>query len=181
MPDYETISATEAMRLAKDVSGMTVDEISKASGITVGIIRQYLERDGGYNPAIDKVPALCRAMGNNILIQWIMAQADTRAAHNDIPPATSRAEVLTAVARVSATLGDAQRRLADSELRGIDPECARDVRGLMSDVIEDCRVVMAKLLPIAKYRDRSQCEPLLSKVHHDSEAKRPKSWWRFWS
>ena len=149
MPDYETISATEAMRLAKDVSGMTVEEISKASKIPAGIIRQYLERDGGYNPAIDKIPVLCRAMGNNILIQWIMAQADTRALC-DIPPATSRAEVLTAVARVSATLGDAQRRLADSELSGIDPECARDVRGLMNDVIEDCRVVMAKLLPIAQ-------------------------------
>lgn len=179
MPDYETISATEAMRLAKDVSGMTVDEISKASGITVGIIRQYLERDGGYNPAIDKIPTLCRAMGNNILIQWIMAQADTRAAHNDIPPATSRAEVLTAVARVSATLGDAQRRLADSELSGIDPECARDVRGLMNDVIEDCRVAMAKLMPIAQFRDRTRCYPLLSKAHSGSECRKP--WWRFWS
>ena len=179
MPDYETISATEAMRLAKDVSGMTVEEISKASKIPAGIIRQYLERDGGYNPAIDKIPTLCRVMGNNILLSWIQAQADPRALC-DIPPATSRAEVLTAVARVSATLGDAQRRLADSELSGIDPECARDVRGLMNDVIEDCRVVMAKLLPIAKYRDRSQCEPLLSKVHQDSDAKRPKSWWRFW-
>ena len=157
---------------------MTVEEISKASKIPAGIIRQYLERDGGYNPAIDKIPTLCRAMGNNILIQWIMAQADTRAAHNDIPPATSRAEVLTAVARVSATLGDAQRRLADSELSGIDPECARDVRGLMNDVIEDCRVVMAKLLPIAQFRDRTRCYPLLSKAHNGSEYRKP--WWRFW-
>ena len=178
MPDYETMSATEAMRLAKDVSGMTVEEIFKASKIPAGIIRQYLERDGGYNPAIDKIPTLCRVMGNNILLSWIQAQADPRALC-DIPPATSRAEVLTAVARVSATLGDAQRRLADSELSGIDPECARDVRGLMNDVIEDCRVVMAKLLPIAQFRDRTRCYPLLSKAHNGSEYRKP--WWRFWS
>ena len=178
MPDYETISATEAMRLAKDVSGMTVEEISKASKIPAGIIRQYLERDGGYNPAIDKIPTLCRVMGNNILLSWIQAQADPRADHTDIAPATSRAEVLTAVARVSATLGDAQRRLADSEHSGIDPECARDVRGLMNDVIEDCRVVMAKLLPIAQFRDRTRCYPLLSKAHNGSECRKP--WWRFW-
>ena len=178
MPDYETISATEAMRLAKDVSGMTVEEISKASKIPAGIIRQYLERDGGYNPAIDKIPTLCRVMGNNILLSWIQAQADPRAL-GDITPATSRAEVLTAVARVSATLGDAQRRLADSELSGIDPECARDVRGLMNDVIEDCRVVMAMLLPIAQFRDRTRCYPLLSKAHSGSECRKP--WWRFWS
>ena len=177
MPDYETISATEAMRLAKDVSGMTVEEISKASKIPAGIIRQYLERDGGYNPAIDKIPTLCRVMGNNILLSWIQAQADPRAL-GDIPPATSRAEVLTAVARVSATLGDAQRRLADSELSGIDPECARDVRGLMNDVIEDCRVVMAKLLPIAQFRNRTKCYQLLSKAHSGSECRKP--WWRFW-
>ena len=179
MPDYETISATEAMRLAKDVSGMTVEEISKASKIPAGIIRQYLERDGGYNPAIDKIPTLCRVMGNNILLSWIQAQAGTRA-RCDIPPATSRAEVLTAVARVSATLGDAQRRLADSELSGIDPECARDVRGLMNDVIEDCRVVMAKLLPIAQFRDRTKCYPLLSKARSGSEIFGRKPWWRFW-
>jgi len=179
MPDYETMSATEAMRLAKNVSGMTVEEISKASKIPAGIIRQYLERDGGYNPAIDKIPTLCRVMGNNILIQWIMAQADTRALC-DIPHATSRAEVLTAVARVSATLGDAQRRLADSELSGIDPECARDVRGLMNDLIEDCRVVMAKLLPIAQFRDRTRCYPLLSKAQCCSGNNNRKPWWRFW-
>ena len=118
-------------------------------------------------------------MGNNILLSWIQAQADTRASISDIAPATSRAEVLTAVARVSATLGDAQRRLADSELSGIDPECARDVRGLMNDVIEDCRVVMAKLLPIAQFRDRTRCYPLLSKAHNGSEYHKP--WWRFWS
>lgn len=176
--DYQTMSHVDAMREAKSASGMTDEEIAKAANISVHAVRQYQRPRDGYAPGLDKIPTLCRVMGNNILLSWIQAQADPRALC-DIPPATSRAEVLTAVARVSATLGDAQRRLADSELSGIDPECARDVRGLMNDVIEDCRVVMAKLLPIAQFRDRTRCYPLLSKAHNGSEYRKP--WWRFWS
>lgn len=176
--DYQTMSHVDAMREAKAASGMTDEEIAKAANISVHAVRQYQRPRDGYAPGLDKIPTLCRVMGNNILLSWIQAQADPRALC-DIPPATSRAEVLTAVARVSATLGDAQRRLADSELSGIDPECARDVRGLMNDVIEDCRVVMAKLMPIAQFRDRTRCYPLLSKAHNGSEYRKP--WWRFWS
>ena len=175
--DYQTMSHVDAMREAKAASGMTDEEIAKAANISVHAVRQYQRPRDGYAPGLDKIPTLCRVMGNNILLSWIQAQADPRALC-DIPPATSRAEVLTAVARVSATLGDAQRRLADSELSGIDPECARDVRGLMNDVIEDCRVVMAKLLPIAQFRDRTRCYPLLSKAHNGSKCRKP--WWRFW-
>ena len=177
--DYQTMSHVDAMREAKAASGMTDEEIAKAANISVHAVRQYQRPRDGYAPGLDKIPTLCRVMGNNILLSWIQAQADTRALC-DIPPATSRAEVLTAVARVSATLGDAQRRLADSELSGIDPECARDVRGLMNDVIEDCRVVMAKLLPIAQFRDRTKCYPLLSKARSGSEIFGRKPWWRFW-
>ena len=177
--DYQTMSHVDAMREAKSASGMTDEEIAKAANISVHAVRQYQRPRDGYAPGLDKIPTLCRVMGNNILLSWIQAQADTRA-RCDIPPATSRAEVLTAVARVSATLGDAQRRLADSELSGIDPECARDVRGLMNDVIEDCRVVMAKLLPIAQFRDRTRCYPLLSKARSGSEIFGRKPWWRFW-
>ena len=175
--DYQTMSHVDAMREAKAASGMTDEEIAKAANISVHAVRQYQRPRDGYAPGLDKIPTLCRVMGNNILLSWIQAQADPRALC-DIPPATSRAEVLTAVARVSATLGDAQRRLADSELSGIDPECARDVRGLMNDVIEDCRVAMAKLMPIAQFRDRTRCYPLLSKAHSGSECRKP--WWRFW-
>ena len=177
--DYQTMSHVDAMREAKAASGMTDEEIAKAAKISVHAVRQYQRPRDGYAPGLDKIPTLCRVMGNNILLSWIQAQADPRALC-DIPPATSRAEVLTAVARVSATLGDAQRRLADSELSGIDPECARDVRGLMNDLIEDCRVVMAKLLPIAQFRDRTRCYPLLSKAQGCSGNNNRKPWWRFW-
>ena len=170
--DYETMTANDAMRAAKEASGMTDKEISDKTGIPISVIRQYLCRENGYRPGLDKIPALCRALGNTILLKWLDAQCDMRAEAARTAPATSRAEVLTSVARVSAYVGDAQRRLADSEERGIDPACARDVRGLLSDVEEECRVARAKLLPMAQLASRAECDPLMS------VNEKPRAWWR---
>lgn len=173
MPDYQNMSATEAMRHAKDVSGLTAEEIGAAAGVSAAVVRRYLQRGDDYTPGLDRIPDLCRAMHNTVLIQWQQAQLERQA--EDMPPARSRAEVLTAVARVAASLGDVQRRLAESEVGGIDPACARDVRGLVGDVIEDCRVVMSRLQHVAQCADRTECDVLLSVR---PKAKRP--WWRFW-
>ena len=136
------------------------------------MVRRYLQRDEGYSPGLDRIPDLCRAMHNTVLIQWQQAQLERQA--EDVPPARSRAEVLTAVARVAASMGDVQRRLADSEDGGIDPACARDVRSLIQDVIEDCRYAQAKLAEQASHADITEADPLPSL--------RPskKRWWRFW-
>lgn len=172
MPDYQNMTATEAMRHAKDVSGLTAEEIGRAGGISAAVVRRYLQRDEGYSPGLDRIPALCRAMRNTVLIQWQQAQLERQA--EDVPPARSRAEVLTAVARVAASMGDVQRRLADSEDGGIDPACARDVRSLIQDVIEDCRYAQAMLAEQASHADITEADPLPSL--------RPskKRWWRFW-
>lgn len=172
MPDYQNMTATEAMRHAKDVSGLTAEEIGAAAGLSAAVVRRYLQRDEGYSPGLDRIPDLCRAMHNTVLIQWQQAQLERQA--EDVPPARSRAEVLTAVARVAASMGDVQRRLADSEDGGIDPACARDVRSLIQDVIEDCRYAQAKLAEQASHADITEADPLPSL--------RPskKRWWRFW-
>ena len=83
--------------------------------------------------------------------------------------------MLTAVARVAASLGDVQRRLAESEARGIDPACARDVRSLIQDVIEDCRYAQAMLAEQASHADITEADPLPSLR---PEHKQP--WWRLW-
>lgn len=181
--DYETMRAVDAMRAAKDASGLTDKEIAERSGIPVNVVRQYLCRTDGYMPGLDKIPALCRAMGNTILLKWLEAQCDMRAEAARVAPATSRAEVLTSVARIAATLGDAQRRLADSEISGIDPACARDVRGLLSDVVEECRASMATLLPLARCAGKADAMPLMSMRPAEQPAVTApprKAWWRFW-
>ncbi|WP_165177514.1 phage regulatory CII family protein [Desulfovibrio sp. ZJ369] len=173
MPDYQNMTATEAIRHAKDVSGLTAEEIGAAAGLSAAVVRRYLQRGDGYDPGLSKIPALCRAMHNTVLIQWQQAQLERQA--EDVPPARTRAQVLTAVARAAASMGDVQRRLADSEGGGIDPACARDVRGLVGDVIEDCRVVMAMLAVQASHADITECMPLASLR---PERKRP--WWAIW-
>ena len=172
MPDYQNMTATEAMRHAKDVSGLTAEEIGAAAGLSAAVVRRYLQRDEGYSPGLDRIPDLCRAMRNTVLIQWQQAKLERQA--EDVPPARRRAEVLTAVARVAASMGDVQRRLADSEDGGIDPACARDVRSLIQDVIEDCRYAQAMLAEQASHADITEADPLPSL--------RPskKRWWRFW-
>lgn len=173
MPDYQNMTATEALRHAKDVSGMTAEEIAAATGTSAAVIRRYLQRGDDYSPCLDRVPDLCRGMRNTVLLQWIEAKLEREPQNASPAQAQNRAQVLTAVARVSASLGDVQRRLAESEIGGIDPACARDVRGLMGDVIEDCRVVMAMLQHVAQHADRTECDALFSV--------RPKAkWWRFW-
>lgn len=172
MPDYQNMTATEAMRHAKDVSGLTAEEIGAAAGLSASVVRRYLQRGHDYAPGLDRIPALCRAMHNTVLIQWQRAMLDRQP--EGIPPARTRAEVLTAVARAAASMGDVQRRLAESEGSGIDPACARDVRGLAGDVIEDCRVVMAMRAVQARASDITEAAPLPS-LRLDR-----KPWWRFW-
>ena len=172
MPDYQNMSWLEALRYAKDISGLTAEEIAARMFVKPSIVRRYLQNADGYAPGLDKLPALCTAMDNAVLLEWLEAQLERQP--EDVPPARCRAEVLTAVARVAASLGDVQRRLADSEGQGIDPACARDVRGLVGDVIEDCRVVMAKLAEQASHADITEADPL------PSLRLVKKSWWRFW-
>lgn len=170
MPDYRNMSAVEAVRHAKEVSGMTTEEIAQAAGISCAVMRRYLQRgDDGYCPGLERIAPLCRAMRNRVLMQWLEAQLEPTP---EIQPAKSRAEILTAAARAAASLGDAQRVLAESEKRGIDPACAREVRSILSEVIEECIRAKAMLAELGSHKNRTEAEPLASL----KRIKRP--WWR---
>lgn len=43
MPDYETMSAQDALLHAKDVSGLTADEIARRAGVSPHILRRYFK------------------------------------------------------------------------------------------------------------------------------------------
>lgn len=175
MPDYRNMSAVEAMRHAKEASGMTTEEIARAAGISCAVMRRYLQRgDDGYCPGLDRIAPLCLAMRNRVLIQWLEAQL---ASEPEIEPAKSRAEILTAAARAAASLGDAQRVLADSENRGIDPACAREVRSIFGEVIEECRRAKAMLAELGSHRDTTEVEPLASLKPKIVTGRK---WWEIW-
>lgn len=160
MPDYKNMTATEAVRHSKDISGKTIDELSRLTGIRTPSFKRYMQNDEGYCPGLDKLPAIIKALGNDEILNWLYVQLEHEP--EKIVPAKSRAEVLTVVARANASLGDVQRVLADSEERGIDPPCAREARSLLQETIAQCRRAYAMLDEQASHRDITQIAPLAS-------------------
>lgn len=169
MPDYKHISAKEAVHYAYSVSGLTYEAIAKASGLPKSAIKNFLLHEDGYLPNLDRIAPLCRGLGNTILLQWLQAQFEQE---EEIAPAKNHAEVLTVVARASASLGDVQRVLADCEERGIDPPCAREARSLLQETIAQLRRAYAMLDEQASFRNMTEVAPLASL----KDGKRKRGW-----
>ncbi len=95
MQDYRNMTAVEALRHAEELSGMTAAEIAAASGIGAASVTRCFRQDEDYAPGLKNIPKLCRAMGNTVLVDWLLAQTGRDV---PVPPAQSRAEVLTSLA-----------------------------------------------------------------------------------
>ena len=101
----------KALIHAKLVSGMTNEEISEASGISMAQIARYFQENDAYSPAPALIPALCRAMGNNILIDWFNAKVeDLQAEHTII----SIQDLTIAVMRATENTGILNRKTVDA-------------------------------------------------------------------
>lgn len=179
MADLKNMTAVAAIRHAKDVSGLTASELAKRVGVSVSVINRYLKEDDDYTPSLEYLPAVCQALGNAIPLQWLEAQLEI-CPEEDVPPAQSRADVLTAVSRAGAALGDVQRLVAETGY--IQPHHARQIRSALDDVIAECRVAKGRLQPLAAHHDQSYT-PLASLrpeslVCPQLEQKHP--WWKFW-
>ena len=123
MADYKNMTAIEALREAKDASGMTAESIAQGVGITATHLRRYLDPNDNYAPSLHIIPGLCRVMRNRILLQWLEAQIV--ADDTPVTPAATRADVLTAVARAGSALGEVQRIVAEAQV--LYPSTARDL------------------------------------------------------
>lgn len=140
MPDYRNMSAIEALREAKDASGMTAEAIARGAGLSATHLRRYLDPSDNYSPSLHLVPQLCRVMRNTILLQWLEAQIEMTPDDTSVTPAATRADVLTAVARAGCALGEVQRRLA------------HEARLALEQKMEEVRpkVVFAESIEVAK-------------------------------
>ena len=161
MADYKNMTAIEALREAKDASGMTAESIAQGVGITATHLRRYLDPNDNYAPSLHIIPGLCRVMRNTILLQWLEAQLV--ADDTPVTPAATRADVLTAVARAGSALGEVQRIVAEAQV--LYPSTAREIRSGLGDVIAACRSAQAGLQPLAERRDRDVTLASLSDVH----------------
>ena len=147
MADYKNMTAIEALREAKDASGMTAEAIARGAGLSATHLRRYLDPGDNYAPSLSIIPALCRVMRNTILLQWLEAQIQMTPDDALVTPAATRADVLTAVARAGCALGEVQRIVA--EARVLYPSTAREIRSGLGDVIAACRNAQAGLQPLA--------------------------------
>ena len=125
---------------------MTAAEIAAASGIGAASVTRCFRQDEDYAPGLKNIPKLCRAMGNTVLVDWLLAQRDRDAS---VSPAQSRAEVLTSVAGAAAALGDASRILAATESGGITAAKAREIRAALEEVKTACAHVQGQLQKLA--------------------------------
>ncbi|CAK7068447.1 MAG: hypothetical protein MEBIL_02269 [Bilophila sp.] len=66
MPDYKNMSAKEALREAKDASGMTAEEIARGLGISASHMRRYLDAGDSLPPPRKKRPSVNAAERSSI-------------------------------------------------------------------------------------------------------------------
>ena len=77
------MSFKEALREAKALSGLESNEaIANRSGLDLSSVTRYFQMTDKYCPSGEKIPALCRALGNKLLIEWQAAQVE------DLAPGT---------------------------------------------------------------------------------------------
>lgn len=174
MYDLKNMEAWEAVQAAIEASGLTRKELASRLGVPLHTVNRYCSREDAYEPSISMVRRLCIVTGNAVLISWVEAKLDRSG--EDIPSPQSRAQVLTAIARAVAALGDASRLLADTEECGITPASAREIRSALLDVVGESRLGMGMLQHIAEHRGVDTCQPLASLA--PMSATRP--WWKLW-
>ena len=74
MLNYKTMTAKEAIRTAKEESGLTAEQIAQRLNVSISLIRRYLKEDDNYFPGLEMLPRLCLALGNSLLLDWAMAK-----------------------------------------------------------------------------------------------------------
>lgn len=101
--DLKRLTAKQALSLAKSVSGKTNEDIAESLGQDYSSVKRYFqEGDRDYYPSLMRVPRLCEALGNTILIDWIHIQMDEGALPGAID---SENDLLKRMAHLSAELG----------------------------------------------------------------------------
>uniref|UniRef100_UPI0025DA35A5 helix-turn-helix domain-containing protein n=1 Tax=uncultured Bilophila sp. TaxID=529385 RepID=UPI0025DA35A5 len=74
MPDYRNMTAKEAIRAAKEESGLTIEQIARRLNVSTSVVKRYLKEDDVYSPRLDMLPRLCVVLGNTLLLDWMAGQ-----------------------------------------------------------------------------------------------------------
>ncbi|RUM30557.1 MAG: hypothetical protein DSY42_04480 [Aquifex sp.] len=63
------------LRLAKDLSGMTLEELSEKTGIHLSQLQRYFSEED-YYPSPPKIVTISKALNTKLLAQWFMVQVE---------------------------------------------------------------------------------------------------------
>ena len=58
MLNYKTMTAKEAIRTAKEESGLTAEQIAQRLNVSISLIRRYLKEDDNYFPGLEDATTL---------------------------------------------------------------------------------------------------------------------------
>jgi len=136
--DLRKLTPKAALSYAKTVSGKTNDEIANDADLPQQTVEQYFKASGDtYFPSLAKLPALCRALGNTILIDWLKAQTE------DITPGVevkSGNDLLMGVVGIGREFGEVSAAVHEALVDGkCDGQEASLVCGELFDVESSAR------------------------------------------
>lgn len=110
--DLKKITAKQALGLAKSLAGMTNEEIAEKMGQDHASVKRYFnEWDQEYYPSLLRIPRLCKALGNSILLDWVQVQLDDDSGSRAI---TSDSDLLRRVNRLAGELGGVHQAVDDT-------------------------------------------------------------------
>lgn len=145
--DFMHMTAKQALVLAKDASGLTNAQIANRTAIGPEAVQRYFSEFDDYFPAIKHVPALCRALGNTIIFDWLRAQMA------DMLPSEDPMDSVAAVAQTAVTLGalagnvcaEASEAMADGIIEAHE---ARALNARLADLAEHVKIAQSRLQPV---------------------------------
>lgn len=139
--DLKNMTSKQALAHAKLISGLTLADIGERSGIPRAVVQRYLnENDHEYYPGLHRIPDLCAALGNYVLVDWLVE--NTRELRDGYH-IESICDLMRQMSRITKELGDvakaidegsADNKLTQAEIRRITGEaldvelCARRLR-----------------------------------------------------
>ena len=74
MTSLNEMTVKDAVRTAKEESGLTAEQIARGLKVSISVIKRYLKEDDPYCPSLEMLPRLCAVLGNTLLLEWASTQ-----------------------------------------------------------------------------------------------------------
>ena len=156
--DYSLLTGKEVLRLAKEESGLTEEQIAQRLGVSLAIVKRYFNAHDAYLPSLEMSRRLSKVLGNDILVRWL--NTDTPSSHKK---ELYRKEILSGLARAAAAFDELCRLVGEEP----DSSSVREIQEGVDRLVEELGRIEEALygeifLPLKK-----QTIP-------------PCPWWKFW-